>query len=277
LLKHADPEGDYKRVRPHPGDSGRDITRGRITKDLHVWQCKFFLDEILPAQKGEIREAFSNAMNDAATEGVIISEWTLCIPKDLSTDEIHWFDTWAEKQESDYSVKITHKFLSDYKDMSRDYPTVFDAYFSDDIPPTLPAVPIEVIDRYANSFFMKRVKESTINKCFYKGIIRDYYYAVQFDIEKRQYQDDRTNSYLEDLYDRLEQLWDERHGMTYSGTEEEDGNELYCACTDHFQHTASEYRYGILFRDMQWQHLIGYLMFLTERDVVFWTRDRIPV
>ena len=170
LLSADDPAGEYKRVRPNPGDRGRDITSGRITKDLRVWQCKFFPDGLLEVQKGQIRSSFSDVMKKAEADRIRISEWTLCLPIDLETDEINWFDRWAERQETNYGLKISHVFLSDYKRMSRNYSTIFEIYFSDNPPRRLPEIPADALNNRDDFFFINRVRQSTIDPRFYKDI-----------------------------------------------------------------------------------------------------------
>ena len=62
---------------------------------IDIYQCKFFPLGLGESQKEQIRRSF-RTRRDSDKFKVKCS--TLCLPRDLSTDERKWFDQWRAKE-----------------------------------------------------------------------------------------------------------------------------------------------------------------------------------
>jgi hypothetical protein len=88
---------DSQRVRIVKGDGGLDSFEGSLSDPggIDVYQVKYFPEKIEDAQKKQIRESFATARDSKKFE---VKSWTLCLPIDMSTDEMEWFEGWAKTQ-----------------------------------------------------------------------------------------------------------------------------------------------------------------------------------
>lgn len=84
---------EAKGVRVQNGDGGVDSYAGEWTESgsVHVFQVKFFPAGLGDDQKKQIRESFKTCLANPRFTTV---KWTLCLPVDLSKDEISWFNNW---------------------------------------------------------------------------------------------------------------------------------------------------------------------------------------
>ena len=85
------------KVREKSGDGGIDVFVGQFTsaEGIDVYQCKFFPEGLGQSQKQQIRDSFKNCTNDPRFK---VKQWTLCLPINLSIDEIEWFSGWKDRQ-----------------------------------------------------------------------------------------------------------------------------------------------------------------------------------
>ncbi len=88
---------DARAVRPKNGDEGVDVCVGQWTdpRGIDVYQCKWFPQGLGDPQKDQIRRSFQRCLR---SEKFKLKTWTLCLPVNLSPDEISWFDAWRAKQ-----------------------------------------------------------------------------------------------------------------------------------------------------------------------------------
>jgi hypothetical protein len=62
---------------------------------ITVFQVKYFPNGLKDSQKRQVRESFRHC-RDNAQFGT--REWILCVPLDLSQEEIAWFTQWSAKE-----------------------------------------------------------------------------------------------------------------------------------------------------------------------------------
>lgn len=88
---------DSQRVRICLGDGGLDSIVGNLTDPagIDVYQVKYFPDRLGESQKQQIRESFRTVRE---SEKFKVKSWTLCLPIDMSVDEIRWFEGWSKSQ-----------------------------------------------------------------------------------------------------------------------------------------------------------------------------------
>jgi hypothetical protein len=98
LIRSKFPNG--KGVRVHQGDGGVDTSVGNWADSggIHVFQVKFFPTGLGTDQKKQVRESLKACI---ANPRFTTTKWTLCLPVDLSKDEIPWFNNWKEDNATD--------------------------------------------------------------------------------------------------------------------------------------------------------------------------------
>lgn len=81
-------------VRSERGDGGVDFFVGDQTDSsgITVFQVKYFPSGLKDSQKQQIRESFRQCRENTS---FALKEWILCVPLDLSPDEIMWFSQWS--------------------------------------------------------------------------------------------------------------------------------------------------------------------------------------
>ena len=87
---------EAQRVRVVFGDGGIDAYVGQlsVSAPIDVFQVKFFPDGLGESQKDQIRKSFKSIFKRT---DISVSKWTLCLPIDLSTDEVNWFEQWSKR------------------------------------------------------------------------------------------------------------------------------------------------------------------------------------
>src|SRR5260370_18257837 len=84
-------------VRADSGDGGVDVFVGdqADSAGITVFQVKYFPNGLKESQKRQVRESFRQCRDNAR---FALREWILCVPLDLSQDEIAWFSQWSAKE-----------------------------------------------------------------------------------------------------------------------------------------------------------------------------------
>ena len=110
LLKAEHPETHT--IRPYPGDGGVDFFIGDwdSLEGIHVYQVKFFPNSLGDSQKEQIRRSFKTAVSNSNFK---VKTWTLCLPIDLSAEEIKWWQQWKRKNSAFYRVEVNELFETD--------------------------------------------------------------------------------------------------------------------------------------------------------------------
>jgi len=84
------------------GDGGIDVFVGDLgITPVNIYQCKFFLDNLNPSQKQQIKKSLIRAVTNKDYQ---VKEWHLCLPKDLTKDEILWFNKLKKDVVSKYKL-----------------------------------------------------------------------------------------------------------------------------------------------------------------------------
>jgi tetratricopeptide (TPR) repeat protein len=84
-------------VRPNPGDKGVDTFVGELTGLPKVWQAKYFL-KLERSQQSQVTESWKTCTQ--AHPG--LTEWTLCLPIELTHEEHEWWQDWKKKQTAQF-------------------------------------------------------------------------------------------------------------------------------------------------------------------------------
>ncbi len=84
-------------VRADGGDGGVDVFVGDQADPvgITVFQVKYFPNGLKESQKRQVRESFRQCRDNAR---FALREWILCVPLDLSQDEVAWFSQWSAKE-----------------------------------------------------------------------------------------------------------------------------------------------------------------------------------
>ena len=95
LIKAEHPTAAAVRVKK--GDDGIDVYVGEWSDKagIDVYQCKFFPLGLGQAQKAQIQKSFRTCMR---SKKFTVKKWTLCLPIEMSSDEITWFESWKTRQ-----------------------------------------------------------------------------------------------------------------------------------------------------------------------------------
>lgn len=96
-LKLLRSQYDAHGVRPNPGDGGVDVFVGSWDDPdgIDVYQVKYFPNGIKKSQQDQVIRSFRTCINNPQFR---TKSWTLCVPLDLSPDEITWFTHWRSTQ-----------------------------------------------------------------------------------------------------------------------------------------------------------------------------------
>lgn len=89
--------GDAHRIRVCQGDGGIDILVGDFSKEVDIYQCKYFIDGVGESQQQQIRESYDKAKSSPDYK---IKSWYLCIPCQLNIKEFSWWSSWKNKKEN---------------------------------------------------------------------------------------------------------------------------------------------------------------------------------
>ncbi|MDF2857891.1 MAG: hypothetical protein K0Q87_3742, partial [Neobacillus sp.] len=86
------PERNVKSPQSSSGDGGIDIFIGDLgTAKADIFQCKFFLNRLGPSQKQQIGSSFRKVI---LADNFRASNWTLCLPIQLTKEEHIWWAQW---------------------------------------------------------------------------------------------------------------------------------------------------------------------------------------
>jgi hypothetical protein len=79
------------------GDGGVDVFVGDQADPagITVFQVKYFPNGLKASQKQQVRASFRQCRNNTQFG---TREWILCVPLDLSQDEIAWFSLWSANE-----------------------------------------------------------------------------------------------------------------------------------------------------------------------------------
>lgn len=91
-------------VRPDPGDEGIDTFVGELAGELHVWQSKCFCDGVDKVQQAQVRASWKSCIESDYIKRV--ARWTLCIPIELSVQELQWWQRWRERESKKWKCQI---------------------------------------------------------------------------------------------------------------------------------------------------------------------------
>lgn len=77
------------------GDDGIDVWVETSKAKVHIYQCKFHVDNLNLPQKNKILESFLTAYEKNKDNG--LTRWVLVIPKTLIKSELRWWNEFCEK------------------------------------------------------------------------------------------------------------------------------------------------------------------------------------
>ncbi|MET4644134.1 hypothetical protein ABID95_003877 [Streptomyces atratus] len=158
---------DFSTVEANPGDWGIDAYLGSLTGgDVDVWQSKYFIDDFGASQKGQIREAYEQALKCARREGYTLASWTLCMPRNLDGPNEKWWTDWKKGKEKANSVKISLWNQAKLRSLllSEDASSIRNHYFNPTVSipdmPYRPTVSLADFDQYEGALFVRQLRHA---------------------------------------------------------------------------------------------------------------------
>lgn len=88
-------------VLENPGDWGIDAYVGSLdgSKQVFVWQSKYFIHGVKKAQRPQIEESFDSLIKAADEQKFTVTAWTLCVPESMDGTTSTWWEQWKKKRE----------------------------------------------------------------------------------------------------------------------------------------------------------------------------------
>lgn len=111
-------------IRPNPGDYGIDCMVPLGDGSQHVYQIKYFPQELDESQKDQIRRSFHRCQD---TLGLSLGKWTLVIPRDMSLEETSWFQAWKSKKAR---VEIAYMGQTRLRTLVSQHEDIVERYFT---------------------------------------------------------------------------------------------------------------------------------------------------
>lgn len=207
-------------IRPDPGDEGIDTLVGDFGSSVRVYQSKFFCDGVGQSQQRQIRDSWQTCTQSSYFPRLV--QWTLCLPIELSTDEVRWWQGWKKRQR-EHRIQIelwtgTHfqafralpglKDIFDYALFRNGAQTAADVLQRLRIADDLPIVNLPKGTHLADAIFVKKIEAAGIHQhraartAFYNfELLRQSIAAGGTAEEQRA---------LEDLQNRIFDLWEQR-------------------------------------------------------------------
>jgi hypothetical protein len=207
-------------IRPNPGDEGVDTLVGDFGSAVRVYQAKFFCDGVGESQQRQIRESW-RACTQASYFSRLV-QWTLCLPIELSTDEVRWWQGWKKRQQP-YRKQIeiwtgtkfeAFRALSDLKPVFDfalkrvEHQTVSDVLRHLLIVDERPILSLPLFSQFADAIFVKKIEAAGIRQhraartAFYNFELLRQSIAAGGTVEEQRA--------LEDLQNRIFDLWEQR-------------------------------------------------------------------
>lgn len=85
------------------GDDGIDVWVKTPKSKIHIYQCKFFLDNLDSSQKSKISDSFLTAYEKNKNEKFV--KWFLVIPKTFNKNELRWWNKFNDDHK-DKAIKF---------------------------------------------------------------------------------------------------------------------------------------------------------------------------
>lgn len=105
ILQLEYPKEEVHTIGCNPGDHGIDVFVGSIHEHFKIYQCKYFLETLKTSQWKQIELSLESVVKDI--HKTKLKEWFLCIPKELTFDEMIKFQNFIEiyKRKYDFEIK----------------------------------------------------------------------------------------------------------------------------------------------------------------------------
>jgi hypothetical protein len=107
------------------GDDGIDVWVKTPKAKIHIYQCKFHLENLDASQKNKISDSFLTAYEKNKHEGFV--KWILVIPKTLIKNELRWWNELCEKHK-DKEIKFKLWDEDELLNLLEEY-KLYDTYF----------------------------------------------------------------------------------------------------------------------------------------------------
>jgi hypothetical protein len=251
------------------GDWGIDTFHGDLDVGaIVVWQAKYFLNGVGPAQQAQIRESLKQVVAKAHLLGVAVSAWTLCISCRLTPEMTQWWDGYRRRQQRETGIVISMWDQDRVEDMLRspDATHIREAFFGSSLalPRRTEDLPDEAM--YDETLFVAQLRAARIaelsaaKKAFFNAeILAREVVAKAVDEELRE---------LEDLSTDLHQIWEIRFNDACARLDDDALPGMYPRMMDEI-------------KDRSWRHVrlpaglihrLGQMHRLVEAEKAGWTR-----
>jgi hypothetical protein len=207
-------------IRPAPGDEGIDTLVGDFGSEVKVYQAKYFCDGVGDSQRRQIRSSWETCV--AASYFPKLVQWTLCLPTELSTDEVRWWQRWKKRQrhrrvqlelwtasrfEAFHALPALHAVFSTALRRTNAH-SLDDVLSHLQLPAERPLVRLPVDAHLRDAIFVKKIEAAGIQQ---HRAARTAFY--NFELLRESVAAGGTpeeQAALEDLQNRIFDLWEER-------------------------------------------------------------------
>ncbi len=208
-LKHQ----NVREIEPCPGDWGIDALQGELSSgSCIVWQSKYFINGIGDAQKDQIRSSFKQLVKKAEEEGHKIDAWYLCVPCKLSPEVTKWWEKWSKEQtkETGIQVKLMEETEITRLLLTPDATGIVREFFGPRQPEEREIIdpPIEKIQEYDNSLFVKKMDEAGIKENM--SARSQFFNAEIVKQEVHDKGDGKEAAEMVSLYEKIRSMWETR-------------------------------------------------------------------
>ena len=155
------------------GDWGIDVLHGTLSSgSCLVWQAKYFMDGIRTSERRQIEESFEQLCTKSKEKGFTVNGWELCVPCNLSTDAIRWWEKWKKEKIEKAGIGVALMCLTDIEEilMSPQARQILRTFNLDDRPNErlgerdIKGLPEEKAIAYDKSVFIKKLLAAGITE-----------------------------------------------------------------------------------------------------------------
>ena len=211
-LKHK----NAKTIRPCPGDWGIDVLVGELTSgSCLIWQVKYFSNGIKKPQKEQIEESFEQLVKKSSEKSFKVDAWHLCLPCNLSAEELRWWETWSKKKkdETGILVKLIDHLAIEQLLLSPEAETIRQSFkLGDDSVQyrerLIQELPEAKASEYENSLFIKKLILAGITENM--SARSQFFNAELVQREIHDKGDERELAELKGLYEKIHSMWESR-------------------------------------------------------------------
>jgi len=196
---------------------------GTFGEEVRVYQAKYFCDAIGDVQRRQIRDSWQSCVDSSYFAQLVL--WTLCIPHEMSADEVRWWQGWRQRQMTKHRKLIelwSGTNFEAFRSMAK-LQRIFDLALRNETGRSLGdalddlrtsarrVVPLPATEHLQDAIFVKKIEAASVKQHF--GARTAFY---NFELMRQAViaggtADEQTA--LEDLQTRVFDLWEEQFNL----------------------------------------------------------------